>query len=115
MDLTTNTESDTNKTINAQELGLEFYTTKQKGWPITNFSTEELIKGVRQNNYKWRYNNSNFSEDQVLKKVKKGEIVLSNGFYSLEEDEYRKIRCGLVQERSPISERDPRLRRLNND
>ncbi len=96
--------------IDAKDLGLEFYTSKDNGRP-ENFSTEELVKGIFSNKYK--FTNKRFTEEQVLKKTQRGEINISDSFFALEIDEYRKIRSGLVQERSPIENRDPRLRKAS--
>ncbi len=41
-------------------------------------------------------------------KIENGEISLTNCFFTVESDEFRKIRPGLIQERSPTEIRDPR-------
>ena len=103
-----NYESLPDRKLDSSEYGLEFFTTKDKGWPTT-FSTDELIKGIQSKMYKWKYTNKKYTEDQVLRKTKKGGINLSNCFFAVEEDEFRNIRSGLNQERSPMELRDPRL------
>ncbi len=109
-----NTSYDSLPTMNidAKDLGLEFYTSKETGWS-ENFSTEELVKGIYSNKYEYKFTNKRFTEEQVLKKTQRGEINISDSFSALENYEYRKIRSGLVQERSPIENRDPRLRKAS--
>ncbi len=41
-------ETSKGKIFDLSELGLELYTTKEKGWPI-NFTTKDLIKGIQRN------------------------------------------------------------------
>ncbi len=103
-----NVDSPITQKIDSKDIGLEFFTTKEKGWPA-NFSTEELVKGIQHNKYKFKYTCDKLSEEQVLRKTGRGEINLSNCWYSVEDDEFRKIRSGLIQERSPVPNRDPRL------
>lgn len=111
-ELTENHDPQTGKQRDAGELGLQFYTTKSRGWP-QNFSCEELIKGIQSNKFKWTYTDKKYTEEQVLRKTQKGEINLSKCWFAVETDEYRKIRSGLVQERSPMEQRDPRLRKTS--
>ena len=106
-ELNTSYESLPDRKPDSSEYGLEFFTTKDKGWP-TNFNTDDLIKGIQSKMYKWKYTNKKYTEDQILRKTKKGGINLNNSFFAVEEDEFRKIRSGLNQERSPMELRDPR-------
>ncbi len=101
-------ESMKEKKLDSTAIGLEFYTIREKGWP-KNCTTEDIVKGIQNNKFKFRYTDNKFSEEQILRKTRKGEIKLSNCWFSVEADEYRKIRSGLYQERSPVESRDPRL------
>ena len=89
-------------------IGLEFYTSKEKGWS-KNCTTEEIVKPIQNNKIKFRYTDNRFTEEQILSKTYKGEIKLLNCWFSVEANEYRKIRSGLHQERSSLENRDPRL------
>ena len=91
-------------------MGLQFYTIKSKVWP-NNFSTEELVKGIQNKTDKYTYTNKDYSEDQILKSVKDGSIKLKNCWFSVEHDEFRRIRSGPAEERSPLDSRDPRLKK----
>ncbi len=107
-------DSMTRKKMDAGDLGLEFFTTTSNGWP-TNFSTEDLVKGIQNKIFKYTYINKRYSGDQVLRKISKGELILTNCWFAVEENEFRKIVSGLVQERTLSETRDPRLKKnLNN-
>ena len=41
--------------------------------------------------------------------LKKGELYVGDCFYTIDDTEFRKVRPGLNQDRSPIQCRDPRL------
>ena len=106
---TKSTESLTGKIIEAHEIGLEFYTTKDKGWP-RNISIPDLLTGIQAKRYKWKYTDNKYTEDQIIKKIRRGEINLnrSDCWFAVDLDEYRKIRQGLSVDRSPPENRDPR-------
>ncbi len=58
------------KMLEASELVLKFFTSKNNGWP-KNFTTEDLVKLVKNNKAKWQYTNNKYSEEQILKKTQK--------------------------------------------
>jgi len=95
----------------AKEIGLQLYTIKERGWPKNNFSTEDLLNCIQHNTYKWTYININYTEDQVLQLIKKGSIKLKDCWNTIDKDAFRKIRSGLIQDRSPLVQRDLRLRK----
>ncbi len=97
----------------AKEIGLQFYTTEEKGWPQKNFTIETLITGIQNNKFKFTYTDNKFTEEQVLNMIKGGEFLLRECWNQVEKDTFRKIRSGIIQERSPINERDPRHRRTS--
>ena len=107
-DLNKSQDSAINKQIEAADLGLEFYTVKESNWP-QNFSTDDLLKGIRTNKCKWKYSHDKYTEERVLKKIQRGEITLQRCWFTVDNDEFRKIRSGQQQERSPMHNRDPRL------
>ena len=41
----------------SNELGLEFFTTVEKGWP-QNFSTGKLVEGIEARKFKWKFTNN---------------------------------------------------------
>lgn len=109
-DLNISQESITPKkrTRDSKEFGLEFFTLNERGWP-EDFSTDKLLRGISNKIYKYQYRNDKYQEEQILKMVKRGEIEISTCFFSVREDHFRKIRSGLIKERSPLQCRDPRL------
>ncbi len=70
---------------------------------------------MQNNKFKWKYTNNVLSEEKVLKEVHKGEINLSGCRFSVESDEFHKIRSALDQERSPMEQQDQRLRKTSNN
>ena len=91
---------------------MKFFSTKARGWP-KNYSTGKLIQNVRGNTVKWTYTNKAIDEEQVLQKTERGEMKMISCFFLVEDDEFRKIKSGLIQERSPLENRDPRLKRIS--
>lgn len=96
--------------LEAKNIGLQFFTSRDRGWPERNFTVKDLIQGMRQNKFKWTYNESKFSEEKIMDMIIKEEIDLNNCWNIVEKDNFRKIRSGLQQDRSPLS-RDPRTRK----
>ncbi len=103
------TESLSGKNIDPEEIGLELFTSKERGWP-KNISNTDLINGLQQKIYKGKYTDTTYSEEQITRKIRRNEINLhkSNCWITVESDTFRKIRSGLNTERSPITSRDPR-------
>ncbi len=105
---TKSTESLSSKIIDAQDIGLELYTVKERGWP-ENMSTSDLTAGIHSKKYKGRYRESKYTEEQIMKKLTKNEINLDykQCWIVVDSDAFRKIRPGINADRSPIN-RDPR-------
>lgn len=97
----------------SNELGLKFFTSNNKGWP-NNFTRDDLLNGITHNIYKWTYENTRYSE-QILQLTEKGEIALKGCLHTIDKDLYRKIRSGCIQDRSPLEQRDSRLRKYSNN
>ena len=57
--------------------------------------------------------NNKYKEDQLLEMIRVGKIKLIDCWNTIDKDNFRNIRSGLIQERSPIEQRDPRLRRYS--
>ncbi len=105
---TKSTESLSSKIIDAQDIGLELYTVKERGWP-KNMSTSDLTAGIHSKKYKGRYRGSKYTEEQIMKKLTKNEINLNykDCWNVVDNEAFRKIRPGINADRSPIN-RDPR-------
>ncbi len=76
---------------------------------------ESLVTGLRKNTYKYTYDNKNYNEEEVLQMILTGNVKLRNCWNTVENDQFRKIRPGQLQERSPIEQRDPRIRKYQQD
>ena len=100
-------ETTHSKKPKAIDLGLHFFTTTEKEWP-PKIPTGELLQGIKNKKYKWTYTNKKYEEEQILHKIEHGEISLTHCFFTVRPDEFRKIRPGLIQERSPVETHDQR-------
>lgn len=97
----------------ASDIGLTIYTPKERGWPQERFTFEELINGINSNKYKYIYTDSRYTEEEVLNMIKHDRIMLKHCWTIAENDNFRKIRSGLLEERSPLTNRDPRTKKHN--
>ena len=68
----------------------------------------DLITGIEKNIYKGKYTESKFTEEQIMRKLRRNEINLSNCWIAVDNDAFRNIRPGLNADRSPIPSRYPR-------
>ena len=89
-DLSVKQKTTTDSKLNSKDLGLEFYTIKEKGWP-QNYTTDKLIKDIRSNDVKYRYTNNKFTEEEILRKTERGEIKLSNCWYSVDIGQFKQV------------------------
>ena len=107
------TESLSSKFIDAEDIGLELYTTKERGWP-RNMSNIDLTSGIEIKIYKGRYTESKYTEEQIMRKLRRNEINLKNPncWNTVDNETFRKMRPGLNADRSPITSRDPRRKGL---
>ena len=103
------TESLSAKIIDAEDIGLELYTSKERGWP-KNMSITDLATGIEKKLYKGKYTESKYTEEQIMRKIRRNEINFnnSNSWIAIDSDAFRKIRPGLNADPSPLTFRDLR-------
>ncbi len=89
----------------AKEVGLNLYTPQERGWPEKEFTVESLVTGLRKNTYKYTNDNKNYNDEEVLQMILTGNVKLKNCWNTAENDQFRKITPGQLQERSPIEQR----------
>ena len=99
----------------SKEIGLQIFTTDERGWPTENFTIDDLITGINHNIYKYTFTDNRFSEEQVMKLIKNSDMSLRSCWNMIGKDVFRKIRNGFLKDRSPIQNRDPRQQKLSND
>ena len=99
--------------ITAKSIGLVLYTTQERGWPTGVFTKEDLLKGIHKNTYKWIYSSTQYTEDNILNLIRQNKIRLSDCWKSVSKDIFRKIRSGLLQDRSLIDPRENRIRKFS--
>ncbi len=97
----------------AQDFGLNFYTTNDKGWPKPPFTKNDLMKGIQKGTFKWTSTNTDYSEDQMMYLMSENYIIFKECWNTVGNDVFRKIRSGVIKERSPIQSRDPRHRKMS--
>ncbi len=111
------TQQETVKDIlEADEIGLHIYTTKEQGWPKGDFTIDKLVYNLRNNKYKFTYDDYSLDDEKLFNLMLTNKIKYKDDCWQkIERDEFRKIRSGLNKERSPIGGRDPRLHKLSYD
>ena len=93
-------EEHTRNKLHSKDIQLEFYAKSSQGWP-KNFSTDHLIQGIENGNYRYTYKEATIEQHEIIGLIKKGEITLEECFKTVEDSIFRKIRQGQSQERTP--------------
>ena len=121
-----NTQSDDNKesqketgsddVLESTEIGLHIYTTKEQGWPKANFTVEKLVQSLRNNKFKFTYDDYSLDDERLFTLMLTNKLIYKDECWQrIEKDEFRKLRSGLNKERSPIANRDPRVHKPSYD
>lgn len=87
--------------ITGTDIGLKIYTTRNKGWVEVPLRKNSLLKGIEDKIIKWTYTEPKIKEKEIMEKFVFGQIDLTDCFFLTEEDTFRKIKTGLLEERSP--------------
>ena len=87
--------------IRGKDLGLEIITKRSEGWPKETMNLKHLIHGIDKGKYKWLYTNTTLKEEQVMQYIKNNEINLKDCWRIVDDQQFRKIRNGQFQERTP--------------
>ena len=87
--------------ITGKDIGLKIYTNKSKGWPETPIRKQTLLSGIESKDFKWTHADPKVKEKEVQEKLVFGLIDLTDCFFVAEDDVFRKIKPGLIEERSP--------------
>ncbi len=90
------------------------YTSQERGWPKETFTTGDLIRSLESRKYKWTYTDSKMTEEEVIRLIKNSDIELRGCWNVIEAGPFRKLRSGLVEERSPMKRREQRHRKLSH-
>ena len=99
----------------AKDIGLKLFTTEEKGWPQkTHFGYKDLKDGLVNKTYKWTFDDTNYSEEEVFEAIVEGNIRLIDCWHAIDKGIFRKLRSGCTKERSPLQQRDPRMRKLSD-
>ncbi len=86
----------------------------EAGQKFCNFTTTNLL-GTESGKYKFTFTSKEASDKEVLDMIRSRRIILKGCWRTADKGQFRKIRPGLVTERSPIELRDPRIRKSRNN
>ncbi len=111
-----NTDTETeerDETIKARDIGLKFYTNEERSWPKNKFTRNDLKEGILSNKYKFTYEDSTWTEEQIFDGIFERQIILQDCWMTVENDVFRKIRSGCSKERSPPEHKEHRIRKTH--
>ena len=84
-----------------KEIGLTIHTQRSVGWPKNNLTTNLLIKGLRDQTYKMTYTKDIINEEEIIEMITKRTINIDDCFTTTEDCFFKKLRPGLIKERTP--------------
>ncbi|ORD93408.1 hypothetical protein ECANGB1_2305 [Enterospora canceri] len=87
--------------IKGSQLGLQIITRKSEGWPKHELNVQHIKFGIDTGLYKWRYTCAAYEEQELYIYITNNEVDLVNCFCITDDSQFKKIRNGLVQERTP--------------
>jgi len=106
-------QQQTSFTVSGKDIGLQIFTSQDKGWPTGNFTVTDLMHGIENKEFKWTYGEQTISADDVLNMIKNSTVDLKGCWRVVDRGTFRKIRSGLAESRSPLEKRDLRHRKLS--
>ena len=80
----------------------------------THFGYKDLKEGLETHKYKWTYEDKTYTEEEIFDAIVEGNIRLIDCWHAIDKGIFRKLRSGCTKERSPLQERDPRMRRMSD-
>lgn len=88
--------------ITAKDIGLKIMITSKQEFPTTKVTGRNIYRNCEEGKYKWQYLDKRFKEEYIWTLIIKEKLKITpNEFKLVEESEFRRIRNGLLQERSP--------------
>ncbi len=88
-----NNENDTEQmeeAITPKDIGLKFYSNKERGWPQSRFNVRDLKEEIQSNKYKFTHENNAFQEEHILQAIEDGQILLKDCWMTVDSDVFRK-------------------------
>lgn len=86
--------------LRGKEVGLNIITKKSIGWP-SNINLANITEGINTGKYKWTYEDEGYDEDEILRGLKNDEIEFKGCWKTMEDTQFKKVRNGLITERTP--------------
>ena len=96
--------------VEAKNVGLQLFTTIEKGWLRTNFTAKDLVNDLQASKIKFTYEDNLLDDEEIYKTILTNRVILKGCWNKIEKEEFRKLRSGLVKDRSPLKRRNLRAR-----
>ena len=101
-DTTTDNQADTPEyVLKGKDIGPAIITPISQGWPDDNLSLRKLKEGLEKRKYKWAYTDERYEETEIYNHIINNEIDLDNCWRTTEDDNFRKLKSGQHQKRTP--------------
>ncbi len=102
------------KPIRGQDLGLEIFTIEGDDKTKGNMNYRTMMDYINKGRLKLTFTAAYLTEDKVYKLLYDDKIDYSSCYRTIDKGSFRKIRGGLLQDRSPPKpQRDPRIRKIS--
>lgn len=104
------------QTLEEKEIGLKIFTSRTTGWPKTTITPKHITEGIRKGTYKYTYTYPNIDENEMLKLLTKSCININREcFLTLDDGMFRKVRSGLIEDRTPPPRLPGERRRISKE
>lgn len=100
--------------ISGTAIGLKIITKESNGWPEDNLYLKQILESIEKGIYKWTYTSSAYSEREIFNMLASKMIDLHKVFHIQEDQSFRKIRNGLIQEKTPPNKEQRKKRSHHN-
>lgn len=88
------------KLTKGTDIGLKVYTPRATGWPKVELTKKGLVKGIRDNKYKFTYL-EDIDEEEIIAMINNNTIDLTDCFSIIEDSTFNKIRTGRTRQSTP--------------
>lgn len=104
------------QTVEGKEVGLKIYTSKSTGWPKSTLTLKNITDGLNKGTYKYTYTYQDIDESEMLKLLTNSCVDINHEcFLTLDDGVFRKVRSGLIEERTPPPRVPVEKKRINRE
>ncbi len=90
-----------NAKINSKDIQLKIYTPVSAGWP-DHLSSRVLVTSLNENKFKYTYTDHTIEDTELLNIIETNGITIDRTCWNIvDNDVFRKIRSGLIAEKTP--------------